>query len=78
MRESGFSLTRILPYKDRIGDSILIRENKGQRKPAFSHVLRRAKVQENSSPDCLGSNLVPLVEIKLEPLILKGFFEKSI
>ena len=30
MREYGFSLTRILPYKDRNYDSVLIRENKGQ------------------------------------------------
>ena len=33
--------TRILPYKDRIVDSALIRENTGQRKPAFSHILCR-------------------------------------
>ena len=30
MREYGFSLTRILPYKDKIYDSVLIRENIGQ------------------------------------------------
>ena len=30
------------------------------------------------SSDCLGSHLVPTAEIKLEPLIFKGFFEKSI
>ena len=30
MREYGFSLTRILPYKNRIVDSVLIRENTGQ------------------------------------------------
>ena len=39
MRECGFSLTRILPYKDRMVDSILIRENAGQYKPVFSHIL---------------------------------------
>ena len=39
MRECGFSLTRILPYKDRIYDSVLIRENTGQWKPVFSHIL---------------------------------------
>ena len=27
MRKSGFSLTRVLPYKDRVYDSVLIREN---------------------------------------------------
>ena len=39
MREYGFSLTYILPYKDKIYDFVLIRENKGQWKPVFSHVL---------------------------------------
>ena len=35
MREYGFSLTRILPYKD----SVLIWENVFQWKPLFSHIL---------------------------------------
>ena len=39
MREYGFSLTRILPYKDKIVDFVLMRENKGQWKPIFSHIL---------------------------------------
>ena len=39
MREYGFSLTHILPYRDRIVDSVLIRENTGQWKPVFSHIL---------------------------------------
>ena len=39
MREYGFSLTRILPYKDKIVDFVLIRENKGQWKPVFSYTL---------------------------------------
>ena len=39
MREYEFSLTRIHPYKDRIWDSVLIRENTGQWKPVFSHIL---------------------------------------
>ena len=30
MGEYGFSLTHILPYKDKIVDFILIRENNGQ------------------------------------------------
>ena len=33
MPENGFSLTPIFPYKDRIVDSVLIREYTGQRKP---------------------------------------------
>ena len=39
MGEDEFSLPRIRPYKDRIVDSALIRENTGQRKPVFSHIL---------------------------------------
>ena len=34
-----FSLTRILPYKDRIVDSVIIRKNTGQWKSVFSHIL---------------------------------------
>ena len=39
MWEYGFSLTRILPYNGKIVDSVLTRENTGQRKPVFSHIL---------------------------------------
>ena len=39
MRKYVFSLTRILPYNDRIYDSVLIRKNTGQWKPVFSHIL---------------------------------------
>ena len=35
MSEYGFSLTRIFSYKDRVVDTVLIRENTGQRKPIF-------------------------------------------
>ena len=34
--------------------------------------------QNISSSDCLESDSVPTVKIKLGPLILKGFFKKSI
>ena len=47
MREYGFSLTRILPYTDRIVDSVLM-QNKGQGQPVFSHILdseKRKKTQ---------------------------------
>ena len=37
--EYRFSLTRTFSYKDRIIDSVLIRENAGQRKPAIWHIL---------------------------------------
>ena len=40
MREYGFSLKCILPYDDRVYDYVLLRENTGQRKPVFSHILR--------------------------------------
>ena len=35
MQEHGFTLTRIFPYKDRIYDFVLIREDTGQWKPVF-------------------------------------------
>ena len=37
MQEYGFSLTRTLPYKDRIHNSVHMRENTGQLKPVFLH-----------------------------------------
>lgn len=42
MQEYRFSLTRTLPYKDRIHDSLKIRvtENPGHWKPALTQVLR--------------------------------------
>ena len=39
MREYKFSLTRILPYKDRILDSVLTRENTGQYKNPHSRIF---------------------------------------
>ena len=43
LREYGFSLTRILPYRDRIVDSVLVRENTGSMnthiRPYFMHCL---------------------------------------
>ena len=44
MREYEFLLTRILPYKGKIYDFVLIRENTGQRKPVFSHILCSGKL----------------------------------
>ena len=37
-----------------------------------------SKVQEPSSSDCLVSDLILTAEIKSEPIVLKGFFKKSI
>ena len=40
MLEYGFSLTRVFQYKERIVENFfLIRENLGERKPAFWHIL---------------------------------------
>ena len=44
MREYGFSLTRSLPYKNRIVDSVLLQENMGQGKTIFSHILCSERV----------------------------------
>ena len=40
MREYGFSLSCIFPYKDRILGSVAIGENTGQGKPVFLYILR--------------------------------------
>ena len=47
-RNTGFSLTRILPYKDKIFDFVLIRENMGLWKPVFSHILCSVKEDETT------------------------------
>ena len=39
IREYEFSLTRILPYKDRVVESVKIRENTGQWKAVLSQIL---------------------------------------
>ena len=31
---------RILPYNDKIGDSVFMREHTGQKNPVFRHILR--------------------------------------
>ena len=36
-RVCGFFQTRILPYKNRIVDPVIIRDNMGQRKPIFGY-----------------------------------------
>ena len=38
MREEGFSMKLIHPYKDRIVDSVFIRGNSGQSKLVFLHI----------------------------------------
>ena len=46
MPEYGFSQARILPYNDRIVEAVLQRENTGQRKPVFWHILRSGSTFE--------------------------------
>ena len=61
MREYGFSLIRIHPYKDKIVDFVFIRENTGQWKPVFLDVLcnvmqNRTKQKPEISPNILEHN----------------------
>ena len=44
MPESGYSLTLIFLYKDRIYASVLIWENAGQRKPVFWSILNSVEM----------------------------------
>ena len=46
MSEYGFFLTRMFPYKDRIFDSVLIREYTSQRKPILLHILRNVEMNK--------------------------------
>ena len=45
MPEYGFSLTLVLPYKERIYDSVHVRENTVQRKLVFWHNLRTKDIE---------------------------------
>ena len=45
MSKYKFSLAGIFPYKTRIYDSVLIRENTGQKKTVYWHILQSAIVQ---------------------------------
>ena len=40
MWKQSDELTRIIPYKDRVADFVLIQKNVGHQKPIFSHILR--------------------------------------
>ena len=51
MRQYGFYLIRIFPYKDRIVDLVLIWEKTGHRKPVFWHILRSAYLSFCSCSD---------------------------
>ena len=60
MREYGFSVTRILPYKDKIYDFIYIRENTGHWKPVFSHILCSVSWQFQAKFHMLGAYVMYL------------------
>ena len=49
MPEQGFSMALYFPYKDRILDSVHIRENTDQRKPVFWCVLRTEYMKDRDS-----------------------------
>ena len=72
MPEYLFSLTRIFSYKDRIYDSVLMWENKGQRKPVLWHILRSAslieqKILENLTNFCCLRYRDLLMTISIQP-----------
>ena len=68
MSEYGFSLTLILPYKDRIEDSNLIRGNMGQIKSLFSHILPCVTDQKTPKDSALFPYilLIKLISITLK------------
>ena len=69
MREYGFSLARILPYKDKIVDLVLIRENMGQWKPVFSHILYSNSDSQYFSFFAIFNNNVVKYEISLKFIV---------
>ena len=66
MREYGFSLTCILPYKDRIYNYVLIREKTGQWKPVFSHILYSNKLYIFHTHSCVIIIIISLISPLLE------------
>ena len=64
MQKYRLSLTCILPYIDRIVDSVLIRENASQWKPVLSHILYSGELIASVN---ITSSLqkVPNVELKI-------------
>ena len=68
MPEYAFSLTRISPCKDRIADTLFNRENMGQRKLVFSHIL--CSVTDQKTPINLAMFPYKLL-IKLISITLK-------
>ena len=63
IREYEFSLTRILPYNDKIYDSVLIRENTDQWKPVPLHVL--PSVTSCVAAGCIAPNELNIIEKRI-------------
>ena len=55
MQENGLSLTHIFSYENRIVDSLLIQENVGKQKPAFSRILGRENHKNDRVFPAIGS-----------------------
>ena len=66
MTEYRFSVTRIFPRKDRIFDSVCIRENAAQRKAMFWHVLH----SENFSISSIDSSKVSSIFFNLRTITI--------
>ena len=51
MQEYEFSKAHIFPYKDRINDSAIIRENAGLRKTRFLEYFTQCKFNQEHLPE---------------------------
>ena len=58
MPEYGFFLTCISPYKDRIYDYVLTREETGQRKPVYCNILRSGSLTLQNTSEQLVSRKI--------------------
>ena len=65
MPEYRFSLTFIFSDKERISDSVLIREYTSQRKPVFWHISRIV-----SYPEMLSIQLKPIEKVSVKEVTL--------
>ena len=74
MWEYEFSLARILPYKDKIYGSVLVRDNEGHWKLVFSHILRSDTRTKNYKSVSFSSNFKKQLNTKCitKPWNIKG------
>ena len=73
MPQYGFSLKRILPYKHRIVESVLIQGGRGQLKPVFWQILCRKR--ENRERGCSVGNWGYQDNFKLFYFFWKSFYK---